>query len=133
MRKFLFLFVILLVAAATGCGSGAEEGLLQGNVSIGPLSPVEMPGDEAEINCDAYALRKILVYDEEGERLIRQVDITCISADNRAYYQVWLEPGTYLVDINHIGVDSSGDVPAIVEISSGATFKLDIDIDTGIR
>ncbi len=131
MKKYLFLFFIVVIAIASGCS--AEDGLLQGNVSIRPLSPVEGPGEETEINCDAYVLRKILVYDEEGEKLIRQVDIFCSAEENRAYYQVWLEPGTYLIDINHIGVDSSGDVPATVEISSGTTFKLDIDIDTGIR
>jgi len=61
------------------------------------------------------------------------VDIECNSDEQYARYRVALEPGVYMVDINHTGVDSSGDVPATVEISSGTTFKLDIDIDTGIR
>jgi hypothetical protein len=46
---------------------------------------------------------------------------------------VELDPGVYRVDINRIGVDSSSDVPEQVEIVAGLTFKLDIDIDTGIR
>ena len=44
-----------------------------------------------------------------------------------------LKPGTYTVDINRIGMDSSDDVPQRVEIQLGITTRLDIDIDTGIR
>ena len=133
MKKYILLSVVLAAIITSGCFSNAEDGLLQGKVSIGPLSPVEMPGEGINIDCDVYALRKIMVYDKEGKRLIRQVDITCSSEENRAYYQVWLEAGIYLVDINHLGIDSSADVPKTVEITSGTTFKLDIDIDTGIR
>jgi hypothetical protein len=60
--------------------------------------------------------------------LLKTVDIDC---DGR--YRVELEPGVYRVDINRIGVDFSSDVPEQVEITAGLTFKLDIDIDTGIR
>ena len=134
MKIYILLTVLVLGFLVSGCFNGdTEQGLLQGTVSIGPLTPVEIPGQELNINCEAYEARKITIYDDRGDRLIAQVDIECNSDENRAFYQVWLEPGVYVVDINHIGVDSSDDVPKTIEIISGATVKLDIDIDTGIR
>ena len=74
-----------------------------------------------------------MIYDEDGKKLLLQVDIECNSAENYARYRVELDPGFYTVDINRIGVDFSTDTPALIEIVSGATTRLDIDIDTGIR
>jgi hypothetical protein len=69
-----------------------------------------------------------MVYDKSGNKLIDEVDIDC---DGR--YVVKLTPGMYTVDINRIGIDHSSEVPKQVEIRSGITTRLDIDIDTGIR
>ena len=69
-----------------------------------------------------------MVYDKSGKKLIQQVDIAY-----EGRYVVHLKPGTYTIDINHIGVDSSDDVQQQVEIQLGITTRLDIDIDTGIR
>ena len=69
-----------------------------------------------------------MVYDRSGRKLVQQVDIDC---DGR--YVVKLDPGIYNVDINRLGIDFSGDVPKEIEIDSGLTVRLEIDIDTGIR
>jgi hypothetical protein len=102
-------------------------------VIIGPITPVEQPGQEITLRCDVYAVRKIMIYDKNGEKLIKQVDIECNEEENYTRYRVELEPGIYVVDINNMGIDYSDDVPKQVEIKSGLTFKLDIEIDTGIR
>jgi hypothetical protein len=75
-----------------------------------------------------YEARKIMVYDKNRDKLIAQVDI-----DANGYFQVELKQGIYTVDINHIGMDRSSDVPKEIEISAGRTIELNIDIDTGIR
>ncbi len=69
-----------------------------------------------------------MVYDKSGNKLIQQVDIDC---DGK--YAVKLNPGTYNIDINRIGIDSSSDVPKKVDVESGKIVRLDIDVDTGIR
>ena len=69
-----------------------------------------------------------MVYTVDGKRLVEQVDIS-----HEGVYGVELRPGDYTVDINHIGIDWSRDVPRKVTIVSGETVHLDIDIDTGIR
>ncbi|MCK5576679.1 MAG: hypothetical protein KAI14_00025 [Dehalococcoidales bacterium] len=132
-RHLLLLAITALALLVIGCANTADNGLLQGNVLIGPVSPVEQPGQDTTLRCDVYDARKIMIYDKNGENLIKQVDIDCNVEEDYARYRVELNPGTYTVDINRIGVDFSDDVPRQVEIKSGTTFKLDIDIDTGIR
>ncbi len=128
-RSLVLLAVIIAGLLLVGCSTGTTEtGLLQGYVTIGPIWPVEREGEKREIPCEVYEARKIMVYDKNGRNLVKQVDIDC---DGR--YSVELELGAYTVDINRIGVDSSSDIPKQVEIIAGVTFRLDIDIDTGIR
>ena len=105
-----------------------DSGILQGLVKIGPITPVERPGEKPPVPPEVYEARKIMVYGKSGRNLIQQIDI-----DSEGRYAAHLRPGTYTVDINHIGIDSSNDVPKQVEIQSGITMRLDIDIDTGIR
>ena len=132
-RIILLITMIVLGVFVIGCSGTAEKGLLQGNVFIGPISPVEQPGQDTTLRPDVYDARKIMIYNESGNKLLLQVDIECNVEENLTRYRVELEPGIYTVDINRIGVDYSDEVPKQVEIKSGLTFKLDIDIDTGIR
>jgi len=106
-----------------------NSGILQGIVTIGPITPVERPGENPPIPPEVYEARKIMVYDKSGKKLIQQIDI---DSESR-WYVAHLKPGTYTIDINRIGMDSSDDVPQQVEIQLGITTRLDIDIDTGIR
>lgn len=105
-----------------------NSGILQGIVTIGPITPVERPGEKPPIPPEVYEARKIMIYDRSGRTLIQQIDI-----DSEGRYVAHLKPGTYTIDINRIGMDSSDDVPQQVEIQLGITTRLDIDIDTGIR
>jgi len=134
MKPNIFLIAIIILGLFfIGCSSTYEKGLLQGNVLIGPITPVEQPGQDTILRCDIYDARKIMIYDKSGTELVMQVDIECNEEENYTRYRVELEPGIYTVDINRIGIDYSDDVPKQVEIKSGITFKLDIEIDTGIR
>jgi len=129
VTKYIILLVIITAFFISSCSStGSETGRLQGKVSIGPISPVERPGETPIIPCEVYEARKIMVYDEKGNKLIQQIDIDC---DGR--YRTELKPGIYTIDINRIGIDRSPDVPQKVEVRSSITVRLDIDIDTGIR
>jgi len=127
-RAVLFL-VVVTIGLTVACTVGVEVvGILEGRVTIGPIWAVEREGEERDVPPEVYAARKVMVYDRSGKRLVKQVDI---GEDGR--YRVELKVGVYVVDINRIGVDHSGDVPREVRISPGETVVLDIDIDTGIR
>jgi hypothetical protein len=130
MKSTIVLSMVLAVLAGCAGSSPSEPetpGVLQGSVLIGPICPVEQEGVPCPVPPEAYAARKIVVSNSRG----RLVQTVTIGSDGR--YQVSLTPGTYLVDINRIGIDSSSDVPRTVTIRSGETVVLDIRIDTGIR
>lgn len=129
MNKSLLLLVIITGLLLTGClAETAETGTLEGTVTIGPIWPVERSGEERPISPEVYEARKVMVYDKNGSKLVEQVDL-----EYGGHYRVKLKPGTYIVDINRIGIDSSSDVPKKIEIRPEETVRLDIDIDTGIR
>jgi hypothetical protein len=126
----LLLIVSVVLLAACGGGTGQEPpGTLEGHVTVGPLNPVEQAGEPPKPPPpEVYAERKIVVFDESGQREVARVDI-----DGQGNYRVELPPGAYTVDINHLGVDFSKDLPARVDLRSGQATRLDVDIDTGIR
>ncbi len=125
----LLLVTVIIGLLLVGCYGGASEtGVLTGTVTIGPIWPVEPPGGSPPIPPEVYSARKVMVYDKDRSRLVEKVDL-----GPDGYYKVELKAGTYIVDINYLGVDSSSDVPQKIEIKPGETVRLNIDIDTGIR
>lgn len=106
----------------------AARGAVAGAVTIGPLCPVDEVGKPCAASPEAYAARKIVVYLADGATKVKEGDI-----DAKGLYRVELNAGTYVVDINHAGLDRSEDVPRTVTIEAGRTTLLDIAIDTGIR
>ena len=114
--------------ALVSCGGGTgAKGVLEGKVSIGPITPVQ-PTTPVPTPPEVYAARKVLVYDQYHSKLIETV-----SLDNNGNYHVELGPGAYVVDINYSGMDRSADVPKPIEIKPGSTVTLNISIDTGLR
>jgi hypothetical protein len=131
---FILVFVGITIAAAVALNSGvlsasreAGTGTLTGNVSIGPLCPVEpctIPHDRL---LAAFAARPITI-STPGE-----AGVATVIADPETGYSVALKPGTYTVDIPHPGIGGSSELPKTVTIRKGETVRLDISIDTGIR
>jgi hypothetical protein len=132
---FIFVLVIITIAVAVilnggNIPTGPETGnaTLTGNVSIGPLCPVEpctVPRDQL---IAAFAARPISIATTGGSI------IDSVVADPDTGYTVSLKPGTYtVVDIRHQGIGGSRDLPKTVTLRSGETVWLNISIDTGIR
>ncbi len=134
MKNLILLVLLVFGVLLGGCvGRSTELGTLEGTVKIGPIWPAERPGENRLVPPEVFAARKVVVYDKAGNKVIREAEINQIDEGQAGYYQVELSPGVYTVDINHLGIDHSHDVPRLVEVVSGAIVKLDIDIDTGIR
>jgi len=128
MKFKIILLMVALSAMLISCGGTRQaNGVLEGKVSIGPITPVQqsMPVPTPP---EVYAARKVLVYDSEHNKLLYTV-----SLDDNGNYRIELEPGTYVVDINHVGIDRSSEVPKTIEIEPGITVVLNISIDTGLR
>lgn len=77
---------------------------------------------------EVYVGREIVIFAEDG-----QTEVTRAKIDPTGNYYVTLPVGTYVVDINHLGIDQGLDLPKTVEIASKQATRLDVEIDTGIR
>lgn len=144
MRKIIFplIFLILagILAACTGSGpvrgvptSGPPEAMpavLQGKVSIGPLSPVEpAPGKApATLPAELFTSRSMDIFQPDGKTLVKN-----ISFNPDGTYKVELPPGTYVIDLKKSGLDQAEGLPKTITLNPGETQTLDITIDTGIR
>ena len=127
LRRTIFISLFLLIFACQTAPS--PEGILKGHVSIGPLQPAIQEGmPEPTPNPEVYAARQIVIFDQSGRKEIARASIN-FAGD----YEIALPAGTYVVDINHSGIDFAKGLPAQVEIRPNEVTLLDIAIDTGIR
>jgi hypothetical protein len=77
---------------------------------------------------DVYAAREIVVFKEDGHTEVARLKI-----DSQGNFRSSLPVGTYVVDINHIGIDMAKGYPKTIEIVPQQVTSLEVDIDTGIR
>ena len=127
VRRLLLLALILLIASCAP--TPTQTGVLEGHVTIGPLVPVVREGEpEPTPAPEVYASRQIVIYAQDGRTEVARVQI-----DPRGDYRVELAVGTYVVDINYVGIDTAKELPKSVQIRAGKITRLDVDIDTGIR
>lgn len=110
------------------CGSSppqpaAAAGLVTGHVLAGPLTPVSRPGQPSSRPVDGALV--------EAMRGTDKVAVT--RTDHAGYYQIALQPGTYVVAVSHAGFLRS--IPAVrtVVVAAGHREIVDFTLDTGIR
>ena len=135
-RKMLVIVGVLagsLLALSCQQPQGPETVLLQGAVTIGPISPVEGPGECPPVSPEVFASRNLIIYDESGRHLVREVYFTQIGNGPTGYYTAQIAPGTYVIDINHNGVDTVDNLPQKITVTADETITIDVNIDTGIR
>ena len=127
---FVLAGSLLVVSCQPG---GPETVLLQGAVTIGPLSPVERPGENPVVPPEVFSERKLMIYDASGKYLVREVYFTQIGTGATGYYTAQIAPGTYTIDISHLGIDTADNLPQKITVSADETVTIDVNIDTGIR
>jgi hypothetical protein len=129
MTKQFLAFPLVLILLAACATISRESGVLEGHVTIGPVSPVTRSGQpEATLSPEAYAAWPIIIYQPDGRT---EVSRTTAGADGN--YRIELPAGKYVVDTVHPGVGGAKSLPKAIEITAGETTRLDIDFDTGIR
>lgn len=134
LTSIILLIMLALMLIAASCQERQQTfGTLQGTVNIGPIWPVERPGENPPVPPQVFEGRKVVIYNKSKTRRLKMIDLTQIAQSSKASYSIQLRPGAYIVDINHIGIDSASGLPKKVEIKPAQTVIVDIDIDTGIR
>ena len=92
-------------------------------------APVVREGEaEPTPGPEVYAAREVVVFEEDGK-----TEFTRIKIDAKGDFRAELPVGTYVLDINHSGIDIAKDLPKEIVITDQGVTRLDIDIDTGIR
>ena len=134
-NKNIIISLILLTGLLFNWGcdklSTQDEGILEGNISIGPICPVETdpPDPGCSPTAETYKAYPVSVWTQDGKS-----KITLLKPSLDGSYKTDLEPGKYLIILetgrNNIG---SSNLPVEVTIMSGEITTLNIDIDTGIR
>ena len=135
-RLLIVALVIVLLGSIfiVSCQPGGSESvLLQGSVTIGPIQPVEQPGENPPVPSEVFSARYLIIYDESGKNMVREVHFTQIGQTATGYYTAQIAPGTYVIDINRGGIDSADGLPVTIDVIADETVTIDVDIDTGIR
>ena len=138
MNKLKKLIPVAILIPATlfagSCLPGmSEDALLVGGVTIGPITPVQQVGECPTVPPEVFAARKLMIYDESGENLVREIYFTQIGDSANGYYAAQVGAGTYTIDINHNGMDRADNLPMKITVSKDETITIDVNIDTGIR
>lgn len=136
LKRVALAAILVLLAACNGSNSPTDpqesqpHGRLSGTVTIGPNCPGAVTGaQECPTPPDAYAARKILVYNAAKSTLLHTVDI-----DSQGLYTILLVPATYVLDLKTSSTtDHTSQLPANVTIQANATTVVNVSIDTGIR
>jgi len=104
-------------------------GVLQGKVTVGPLTPVVRLGTPTAVPpAETYTSRGIYIFLEDGKTAMQKVMFL-----GDGTYRIELPPGKYVIDYISTGKDRAKNLPRPVVIEKGKTTQLDLDIDTGIR
>jgi hypothetical protein len=138
MKRVLFLSLVFnclaISLAGMSCLPGMrEDALLIGAVTIGPITPLERPGECPPVPPEVFSSRYLIIYDESGKNLVREVYFTQIDGGATGYFAATIGAGTYTVDINRNGIDRAANFPMKLTVSKDETITINVDIDTGIR
>ena len=134
--RTIMLFTVILLAGlpVVACQPGGSESvLLQGAVTIGPISPVERPGESPPVPPEVFSSRYLIIYDESGIKMVREIYFTQIGQGATGYYTAQIAPGTYTIDINRAGMDRADNLPVKITVDADETVTIDVNIDSGIR
>jgi hypothetical protein len=130
--KWLVILLWLVFLAGCSQASAEQPGVLQGKVSVGPLSPVERAPEAgvtpSPIPAEVFTSRSLNIYQADGKTLVKKAPF---AADGT--YRVELKPGSYVAALPEGGIEFAKGLPAEVRLKAGETVELDIDIDTGMR
>lgn len=106
----------------------AKTGTLKGNVTIGPVCPVETQNAMCKPTAEMYAAAKVFVYTADGKTLLKT-----LIPDASGNFSTTLPEGKYYIDMFHQRIGGTTGVPTTVTISSGKPTILSLAVDTGIR
>lgn len=103
-------------------------GMLEGQMTIGPICPVERIDHPCKPTPEMFAAKKVFVYGSDKATLV-----ATLTPDSDGKFSMPLPAGSYYADMTRQGVGRISGIPASFRIEDGKTTTLNIEVDTGIR
>lgn len=105
------------------------KGIIEGQITIGPICPVERIDNPCKPTPEMFAARKIFIYASDKKTLI-----AVIVPDSEGKFFLSLAEGNYYADTERRpGIGSVSGLPMTIKIEKDKITRLNIGIDTGIR
>ena len=124
MIAWTAIFLVVLSACQSDDGVDERQGTLTGNISIGPLCPVEPCAGPVT---DVYSSRTLILRPKSGDPLH-------VSLDADGNFETSIRAGVFTLDLSDCEfLGCSFTFPRTVTILPDQVTRLDIDLDTGIR
>ena len=96
-KVFLTTVLMILLAIALiipACQDSQQaDGTLQGTVTIGPIWPVERPGENPPVPPQVFEARNIIIYNKSQTKVLKKVNLHQIDNSASARFAVQLNPG----------------------------------------
>lgn len=116
----------MITVAPKESGSRIAGGYIVGHVDVGPICPVERPGEQCKVPPEVYTSREVVIYMSDK---VTVKDRKNLDADGN--YKIAIGPGNYFVQISPAGI-GEGEKKSVA-VKSFETSTVNFDIDTGIR
>ena len=104
----------------------AQDGIVKGTVTVGPLCPVESIDHPCDVPPTTYTSRSVVVYAAD-----KTTELESHSLGSTGNFGFALKPGTYGLQIRPAGI-GAGEIKSVTVVN-GATTDIHFDIDSGIR
>ncbi len=101
-------------------------GIVEGQVTYGPVCPVENVDNPCVVPEEVYTSRRVVIY---GPTEMNRIDSQSLSSTG--HFRLVLKPGNYWLQIEPAGIKSGLKKP--VTVLAGQTQIVNFDIDSGIR
>ncbi len=106
----------------------AGQGTLKGQMTIGPVCPVETADNPCKPTLEMYAAAKVFVYKTDKKTLVKT-----ITSGAQGSFSAHLPAGDYFIDMIHQRIGGTSGVPTTVSIIAGKSVTLNLSVDTGLR
>ena len=128
-RRAIRLLILLFAVPACIPTGTVSQGFVEGHLSVGPLSPVELvDAPPPFIPPEIYEQYPLVILSGDG-----RTEINRFTAGADGNYHIALPVGSYILDAAGRAPKRIRAIPQPFTIEPNRTVRVDMSIDTGIR
>lgn len=133
MKIISCIMIALVLSSCLNKNDQLATGIIDGNISIGPLCPVETnpPNPDCQPTRETFNAYSVAVYDAKHQEVKAIINPTVPDG----FFSIEMTEGEYVVDFEKPEEHQFGmtNLPMPVTVVPNGKVSLSINIDTGIR